>query len=496
MGKKKGRQHSGNAEKGSVEERMQKTTEEAFDKEGIEDEKAVVEQRGSEDEQEESVEDNYDHIEDEFEKYARDEDYADDYSDIEDEPAEYPEEYPEVRPANGSVNNVKFFITILVVGIIAFIAYFFISNSPDREVVTEAIGLIAEDFTLELGTEPYTDITHYFYGNEVVLQAGTLDFSNLLNEVGVFTIYASIDGDTYTFTITVVDTIGPVISYTPEVEVSVGEEVDSSLFFHGVEDYSRVLKVELSGEEYVIHYTPFDAYEFTLPTYTFQFPYEGDYIIMITAIDYFKNTTTAYVRVAVVSHEHDVFGIGDMEVEFGTRPNFLSGVTFGDEIVEILVDDSNVNYDEAGIYVVTFQITCVDERVSYRTITLTILELVEDIEDEEDEIAENERPEQERLQSAPERPTQRPPTQGQPSPPAQGNNNANQSGSGSGTPRPEPGVLDDTYVENDRTFSNRDFTSLEEVQEYATRRYAADFRILEYRIIHRDDEYVLEFILR
>ncbi len=161
--------------------------------------------------------------------------------------------------------------------------------------------------------------------------------------LGTYTLESTTGGKTETCTVTVQDTMGPVVE-VQKVCVYPGEEA-------GLEDFI-VSSYDPSGEVTLELKTPLDTE--TL----------GFYPVTIEAKDIYGNVSTYEVefRVSTDEEKPSFSGTkGTLRVVKGSMPDYLDGVTATDEIdgeVTVTVDDSDVNLQETGDYTIVY--TAVD----------------------------------------------------------------------------------------------------------------------------------------
>lgn len=105
----------------------------------------------------------------------------------------------------------------------------------------------------------------------------------------------------------------------------------------------------------------------------------GEYIVKYQVTDSGKEITIKEIKVIVTENKKPVIDAKDITTTLGKeKPNLLDGVSATDEedgkLTEIIVDDSNVNYDEVGEYKVIYKVVDSYKQESTKEIKLTITE--------------------------------------------------------------------------------------------------------------------------
>ena len=213
------------------------------------------------------------------------------------------------------------------------------SGNETRESCTLSYVWMSSEATMELGASlAKSDILMNAEKDGDLLDQATLDALTTA-AVGTYPItVTTVDGQTGTCQVTVVDTVAPVLK-VKDCKVYEGEPVSLKDFLESATDLSGDVTTKLQQ-------TPDTSRA-------------GTYTITLEAIDINGNVTTADAKLTVVKDtDPPVFsGLKKLSTDKDKKPNYTSGVTATDAKdgkVEFEYDASNVNLSKPGTYTVTY----------------------------------------------------------------------------------------------------------------------------------------------
>lgn len=207
-------------------------------------------------------------------------------------------------------------------------------------------------FVYEFGSEISTKPQDYINANEAILSQVSLNFSNLINEIGEYKVSATYLGVEYPFYIKIVDTTKPIVTLKAVTfNVRLNADVYASDLIEKVEDNSDIVAyfIDENGEK---------------STHKV-FSEKGSYIERLIVEDQAGNQS-ASLRVKIVAGQNGnnptLTGIDNIEILKNSKFNPLDGVKAtdgsGNDITKnIKILKNNVNTDKVGEYEVIYSIT-------------------------------------------------------------------------------------------------------------------------------------------
>lgn len=209
-----------------------------------------------------------------------------------------------------------------------------------------------EVFVYEFGKEISTKPQDYINANEAILSQVTLNFSNLINEIGEYKVSANYLGVEYPFYIKIVDTTKPVVTLKAVTfNVKLNTEVHAIDLIEEVEDNSEI----------TAYFVDKNGNKSTHRIYSER----GSYVENVIVEDQVGNQSASY-RVKIDAGQNGnkptLIGIDDIEVLKNSKFDPLDGVkaTDGNGVditANIKILKNNVNTDKVGEYEVIYSIT-------------------------------------------------------------------------------------------------------------------------------------------
>jgi Domain of unknown function (DUF5011)/Bacterial Ig-like domain (group 3) len=213
----------------------------------------------------------------------------------------------------------------------------------------------------------YLTITDNFDSNPFIEIEHTIDRNTIgLYDVTITVTDGSGNTDTKIYQIQVVDTVKPEIILTHQFKHLIGDETPDYLQFIEITDnYDGIISVE----KLTIHDSFVNLNQEGLYPITFEvMDSSGNYNYLSTKIEVYDETAPV------------ISGMKDLIIPLNfTTINYLDGVTASDNILnditnEIIVNDSHVQYSEAGSYFLNYIVIDLSNNVTIKTITVTVVE--------------------------------------------------------------------------------------------------------------------------
>lgn len=248
-------------------------------------------------------------------------------------------------------------------------SFFLISSFLLTSISLNIIPLVIkkETFVYEYGhTEISTNLADYITANEFVMNAATLDLSDVSNDVGVYIALVNYMNKDYPFYIKVVDTIKPVAKLK-EVEVFI--EVGSTLV---ASDLVEIIEENSKSSVYFNDNFSYEEEKLYLLA--------GTYIENIIVVDSSNNSSSNLrikISVGKKTNTPVLSGCFDKTIELNSLFNPYQGVSAQDGLgvditSRINIIKNKVDTSKVGEYEVTYSVTNIDGNTTQKTIKVTV----------------------------------------------------------------------------------------------------------------------------
>ncbi|GAA4074539.1 hypothetical protein [Amphibacillus indicireducens] len=229
-----------------------------------------------------------------------------------------------------------------------------------------------ESVTIELGTEISANPSDYIEAREAILSATEIDKSSVdIHTANTYMLYASWRNKTVEIDVIVKDTVSPTI-ILKELEkdsVLVNTELTAMDFIESIEDQAGIKSIKFETNQ--VELTEVDSLDTV-----FKFDTAGIQNVKVYAEDMSGNITeTSFSLKVIEDYLAHAEGFSDIKTVQGITPDWLSGITMSEKIVDITADDSGVDINTPGNYTLNYYIYGDDnETVVTKGVSVKVIE--------------------------------------------------------------------------------------------------------------------------
>lgn len=217
------------------------------------------------------------------------------------------------------------------------------------------VSKVCNSFVYELGDNVSTEVTDYLSGRPFALSLAKINMPDISNEIpGEYTVSVDYLFSTYYYSVTVQDTIAPIVEFKSDSFVcEVNTETDALFFVEQTIDKCPILKYEyinIENDEDVI--ISDDKYCFIATS-------AGVHYVVLKVSDYAGNYTTYYLSI-VSDTAPTIEGIMEYYCSTAVSPNLLAGVYAYDERygeTEVSYACSASSFTIPGDYIIDYSAT-------------------------------------------------------------------------------------------------------------------------------------------
>lgn len=209
--------------------------------------------------------------------------------------------------------------------------------------------------TVELGDKLGTDPASYIDANDKALSGTKLDASNVdMEKTGTYTLTASWKDKKIDIKVKVADTTAPTVKLKEtEFQTIVGTSIPAGDIIETMDDKAGIKEVSFDKGTEKTEVDSEDLLEQTV----LKCEEVGTQTVQVIVTDNNGNETRKKIQVKVVEdYLAHVSGIQDITITQGDTPDWMSGITTDEKILEITPDASAVDVNTPGEYTLKYTI--------------------------------------------------------------------------------------------------------------------------------------------
>lgn len=261
-----------------------------------------------------------------------------------------------------------YLLIILIIAIVAIASYFGIKKYKEHKAYI-ARDRVKTSVTIELGSN-MAPVEEFLLEVEDVATYVLTPSEEDLQTVGTYPIEIMIEDKVRESTLNVVDTTPPLVT-VKDLSIILNNKVEVDEFIEKVDDYSEV-SVSFKTEP--------------------DFTYVGSQDVMLMFEDEYQNIAEASAKLTIIADTTPpvIEGAEDQYVFVGDTISYRQGVVVTDDIdenVELVIDNSQVNMQEAGEYTVTYHATDASGNKTTKEVLITVRNKIDNAANEEEVFA-------------------------------------------------------------------------------------------------------------
>ncbi|HHX55482.1 MAG TPA: DUF5011 domain-containing protein [Clostridiales bacterium] len=261
-----------------------------------------------------------------------------------------------------------YLLIVLIIAVLAIATYFGIEKYKKHKAYL-ARDRVKTSVTIELGSSMIEAYEFLLEEDDIATYVLTPSEEEL-QKVGTYPVEIMVEEEVRKSTLNIVDTTPPSAT-AKDISLVLNNTVEVEEFVDTVEDYSQV-----------------SASFKTEPDFT----YVGNQDVILLFEDEYQNATEVVAKLTIIADTTPpvIEGVEDQYVFVGDTVSYRQGVVVTDDIdenVELVIDNSQVNIQEAGEYTVTYHATDASGNETSKEALITVRNKIENAADEEEVFA-------------------------------------------------------------------------------------------------------------
>ncbi len=258
-----------------------------------------------------------------------------------------------------------YLLIVLIIAVLATATYFGIEKYKKHKAYL-ARDRVKTSITIELGSS-MIEADEFLLEEDDTATYVLTPSEEELQKVGTYSVEIMVEDKVRKSTLNIVDTTPPSAT-VKDISIILNNTVEAEEFVDTIEDYSQV-SVSFKTEP--------------------DFTYVGKQDVILLFEDEYQNVTEVVAELTIIADTTPpvIEGVEDQYVFVGDTVSYRQGVVVTDDIdenVELVIDNSQVNIQEAGEYTVTYRATDSSGNETSKQALITVRNIIENAADEEE----------------------------------------------------------------------------------------------------------------